>query len=382
MELMAHLLDGKSAQRQRVRIITGHRELVLHPIPENFGASPSVATKPGWLPVHPDEAPPITHWPYKGLRLAEKVYAGQPVRLHHKQHDDAVLVFEGTEILTLLQRVTGKPWTRGTQPSQTNWRVVAWIGGLSVLALGMIFGLTQLTGPLARITPTDWVKSLGGEVAEKLAGPKGFCEGSEGMAALEKLTNRLVASRKLPYAFRVRVSHNTSVNAFAAPGGEIVFLKGLIDKAESPEEVAGVLAHEIAHALERHPTQNLFRVVGFQIIFSLLMGGSGGESTAAQFGQVMLITAYTRDNEASADRIGIELLNDANILGSGLADFFNRISGGGDDTASASSSIEIPEVFSTHPGSKERMAMVQSLAKGENPAMEAREWAALKSVCD
>ena len=70
------------------------------------------------------------------------------------------------------------------------------------------------------------------------------------------------AQRPTTVPITVRVIPEKTVNAFAAPGGQVVLFSGLIEKAESPEEVAGVMAHEIAHAIERHPMQTMPRAAG------------------------------------------------------------------------------------------------------------------------
>ena len=100
------------------------------------------------------------------------------------------------------------------------------------------------------------------------------------------------------------VLKDRSVNAFAAPGGHVVVLSGLIDEAKSGDEVAGVLAHEIAHVIHRHPMESLVRAMGLAVLAEALSGdGLGG--TAAM---LLAVTAYSREAEAEADATAVALL--------------------------------------------------------------------------
>lgn len=187
---------------------------------------------------------------------------------------------------------------------------------------------------------------------------------------------RLTAKVRAPHPLRVRVVAVGGVNAFAAPGGQIIILKGLIEAAQSPEEVAGVLAHEISHSLERHPMEGLMRAMGLQLLFGAVTGDFGTlDSAAGNFGQMLVLFSFTRGDEMDADRIGIGLLNRAGIRGDGLRDFFDRLA------KSGAGAPGLPSLLSTHPVSEERVAQIRALATGRGDAMSPNDWTALAAIC-
>ena len=95
------------------------------------------------------------------------------------------------------------------------------------------------------------------------------CDAPAGRAALQRLKDRLTEGQGLRYDIDLAVFDHEMINAFAAPGGQIVIMRGLLDAAESPEEVAGVLAHEIGHVEARDPTRLAFRSAGSAGIIAL-----------------------------------------------------------------------------------------------------------------
>ena len=341
----------------------------------------SVLPYAGRLAVYSAEGDLLDEWPYEGLDFAEEVFRGQPIRLTHRARGDAVLTFEGGEILSALERFAGGRFRGGRFGGQRRFRSPLALGLFSVLGLiavvgGLALALPWLVEPLTFLVPPEWEQAVGERVIGQLAEGHPFCEGEAGIAALRSLTTRLTSGVKSPYPFQVRVSGRPEINAFAAPGGHIVLLRGLIEEARSPEEVAAVLAHEIAHGLERHPMQGLVRAVGVIVVFNALMGDTTavGE-VAARFGQLLLISSYTRKDEVAADRIGIGLLNRAGIRGDGLVAFLGRMGQKGSDAE------KVPRLLSTHPADRERIERIASLATGSGGAMSPAEWKALKAVC-
>jgi predicted Zn-dependent protease len=180
---------------------------------------------------------------------------------------------------------------------------------------------------------------------------------------------RLVAHSDEPTKpFQFLVLDEDRVNAFAAPGGVIALHSGLILAAETPHEVAGVLAHEVAHITQLHLYRTLQRTQSMTVPIALgtlaliLAGGGGGEviTGALMTGQAMQQQAYinfTRENEEEADRIGIVTLSQAGFDPRGMADFFermgriNRVGGEGP-----------PAFLRTHPVTVNRIAEAKDRA--------------------
>ncbi|RMH41485.1 MAG: hypothetical protein D6694_08865, partial [Gammaproteobacteria bacterium] len=126
------------------------------------------------------------------------------------------------------------------------------------------------------------------------------------------------------------------INAFALPGGYIAIYAGLMLKAEIEDEVAGVLAHEIAHVTQRHIARRYEKAQQLQlptllaVIGSLIAGASNPQAAAGGLaaslaGQQQLLLNYSRANEAEADRIGFRTLAEAGFDPRGMASFFEKL---------------------------------------------------------
>ncbi|MBM4259212.1 MAG: M48 family metallopeptidase [Deltaproteobacteria bacterium] len=235
---------------------------------------------------------------------------------------------------------------------------------------GKLFPATALVYLVPRTVEKAW----GQETIAMVEKEAPFCEEAEGKEALQTLVRRLAVTTDAPFPFEVRVSRAPIPNAFAAPGGQIVILRGLLAMATSPEEVAGVLAHEMAHEVQRHPTRGVVRALGIQTVMGFVSGNTGKGLGAATGALINL--SHGRDDESEADRIGVQMLNKANIRADGLVNFFERMS-----KVSAGSQSRLLTYLSTHPSDTARVAAIRSMARGNGEAMTAKEWQALKTIC-
>ncbi len=167
-------------------------------------------------------------------------------------------------------------------------------------------------------------------------------------------------------AFSFVVLDQPVVNAFAAPGGVIALHSGLILLADTQDEVAGVLSHEIAHitqlhmyrAFEKAKTMNTLSMLAMLGLI-LASGGDGQVITGAVLGaQAATIQAqinFTRHNEIEADRVGIRTLSAAGYDPQGMADFFEKMG-----QSSRANGEGPPEFLRTHPVSVNRIAEAKS----------------------
>ena len=172
-------------------------------------------------------------------------------------------------------------------------------------------------------------------------------------------------------------------NAFAAPGGFIVIGQKLIAEMESPDEFAGVLAHEMAHIAERHPISRLIHIFGIGILFELMVGGDAAVVEALLEGtSLLLFLSHSRDDEREADKIARESLIRAGYSTGGLTSFFVRMqSAYGSDKRGALG--QMSTWLSTHPSFAERIASSRNQNDdGAKPALSDAEWFELKSICD
>lgn len=182
-----------------------------------------------------------------------------------------------------------------------------------------------------------------------------------------------------PFDYRLTVVDAEQLNAFALPGGHMAIYTDLLATAETPEQIAGVLAHEIAHVRERHGVQGIARSLGLVVAIQVLVGDAGGlAALAAEFGRFAAQNAYSRDQEADSDRLAVERLHAAGIDPSGLAAFFLLLEA---DAAGPG----VPAWFSTHPDNTARIAAIREQVaalppRDYTPAIPPAEWKALQAA--
>ncbi len=142
--------------------------------------------------------------------------------------------------------------------------------------------------------------------------------------AIQQIANRLTtALDSTQYRYRFTVLRNNQVNAFTIPGGNIYVFSGLIEFADTPEEVAAVLAHEIGHAEKRHVVTRLVQQLSISVILSISTGGD--PALLAKVLQEILGNHFSREQESEADKFALELLEKANISPKNLALFFQKL---------------------------------------------------------
>lgn len=182
---------------------------------------------------------------------------------------------------------------------------------------------------------------------------------------LDDLADRMAAHMGLPSGMDLQVNllESEEVNAMAGLDGQIYLLKGLLDQVESENELAFVLAHEIAHVRERHPIQRLGSGLVIGSAIALVSAGSGVDLSAVAVGSAMTGASFSRAQESEADRLAAEaLLAEYGHL-EGAGDFFRRMQSQAGDSSTL--------LIRTHPGLQSRINYLDSLAsryprEGEN----------------
>ncbi|MBI1384505.1 MAG: M48 family metalloprotease [Rhizobiales bacterium] len=232
---------------------------------------------------------------------------------------------------------------------------------------------------LANLMPSSFREKAGESVFLAVASERKICDTTEGNAAVERLVSRLTENAGPMQRFDVDVVDWNINNAFALPGGRVVLTKGLVTNAQSPDEVAGVLAHEIGHAVHLHPETAMVRALGLTVAAKIVF--AGGSDTLASAGALLLQLRYSRDAEREADEEGLRLLRAAGISPAPLGDFFERIT---KDTGEAGNSTLASglELLSTHPAVAERIVAIRDQGAYEaRPALEEADWKALRAIC-
>jgi Zn-dependent protease with chaperone function len=205
------------------------------------------------------------------------------------------------------------------------------------------------------------------------------CSSPDGDAALAKMIARLTGTTPTDYELNVAVMRHEMVNAFAAPGGQVVLVEGLIKQAKSPDEVAAVLGHEIGHVEARDATRGALRAAGSAGLLSMVFGDFAGGTAAVVIAEYTLNASYTREAEAEADTYARSMLNAANVSTAGMSDFFGSL---GD---LESTMPDLPIYLSSHPDTDDRAQRAAEFAQTQGvttPILDKVEWAALQAICD
>ncbi|HSH46404.1 MAG TPA: M48 family metallopeptidase [Longimicrobiales bacterium] len=250
------------------------------------------------------------------------------------------------------------------------------------LALGLVAGSTGLA---ACGVSTQQEVQIGREYAAEINRQLPIIDDPAIHRYVNDLGNRIQrqpGNRDIPYTFYV--VNSNEVNAFAVPGGFVYVTRELIERTDNLAELAGVLAHEVAHVEERHSAEMLERQQTANVgvgIASILLGAppSGLAGAAVNIGAQAYFARYSREAEVEADAVAVRLLPGAGIDPNGLVTFFMELLEERSRTPSA-----LEQWFSTHPLTEERIANVRTLirqtpeAQNPNLASNSSDFAAFQ----
>jgi Zn-dependent protease with chaperone function len=265
----------------------------------------------------------------------------------------------------------------GKSPGQT-WRIVAWsLAAVCSILLLTLFGIPLAADRLAPILPLSIEQRLGGAVDKQvkfLFGGKA-CTRADGQAAFTKMIEKLKDAGGITMPLEAQVLSSTVPNAFALPGGKVYLLAGLLRKAESPDEIAGVLAHELGHVQHRDSLRRLIQTGGTSFLIGLLFGDVTGGSAVVFAGRSLFDASYSRDQERAADAFAIDVMHKLGRSPKPLGALLVRVTGN-----EASNSIAL---LASHPMSEDRLALMsRDLGVNTGPEiLSAAEWRALKGIC-
>jgi beta-barrel assembly-enhancing protease len=246
-------------------------------------------------------------------------------------------------------------------------RLVATLAVAAALTTGAATAQTKIVPPNNKYSPADDVK-LGREAAAEAKKELPLLNDERVDDWVEDLGARLAGAippefqhKEFQYTFDV--INQSEINAFALPGGPMFLNRGMIEKAKTEGEVAGVMAHELAHVALRHGTAQATKGEKFQIgaiagqVLGAIVGGTAGSiiSQGSQFGLGTYFLKYGREYETQADILGAQMLARAGYDPREMANMFKTIEaeGGGGG----------PEWMSSHPNPGNRFARITEEAK-------------------
>ncbi|HEY0844432.1 MAG TPA: M48 family metallopeptidase [Noviherbaspirillum sp.] len=222
---------------------------------------------------------------------------------------------------------------------------------LPFLLLGVfLLNTDRLSGWVADKVPLHYEQKIGNLVLAQTRAQARLIEDGPAHDAVKAIGTRLTTGSR--YSYRWFVADSKEVNAFAAPGGVIVVHAGLIHKTARAEELAGVLAHEVAHVEQRHSLRSLIKNAGFGVALSLALGDWSGTALSGWIAKLSELK-FSRDTEMEADREGLRLLVQAGMDPEPMAAFFGKLA---DEESKAAAALSL---LATHPASEQRMAALR-----------------------
>ncbi len=257
---------------------------------------------------------------------------------------------------------------------------------LACVAFAYVVGVPLIADQFAAITPPDWEVKLGNvagpQIEAAITGGKGFvaCDpdpNSVANKAIAHFVSAVFDDLGSPFHPTVTVVRSTTPNAFALPGGRTYYLSALVDAAQTPEEFAGVLAHELGHVYYRHGMRLLIANSATGLLVGFVLGDLTGLSVPAALGSALIDNRFSRQDEAQADSFAAQTAKRLGFSIHGLVDLLERVAS--DDAYSRAFAL-----LSNHPLTDDRRRALTALdqpATNPQPIFTDAEWAAIKAMC-
>lgn len=257
-------------------------------------------------------------------------------------------------------------------------RIVAWsLAAAASVVLIAVYGLPLIADRLTPLLPPAFEQRLG-DVAEQqvkaVFGDK-VCDNPAGQAAFVKMVDALRAAAGLDRSVAPSVLSSDIANAIALPGGKVFLFSALLDKANDPDEIAGVIAHEFGHVAHRDNMRTLIHNGGASFLIGLLFGDVTGSGALIFASRTLITSSYSREAEQTADSFSIDVMQRLGRSPRPMGELLFRVTGkeGGSGLG----------ILSSHPLTEDRLARMKALDAPPRSAalLTPQEWSALKAIC-
>jgi Zn-dependent protease with chaperone function len=238
-------------------------------------------------------------------------------------------------------------------------RLIGYVAAVIVLLVWLADMATALAvDALVARVPPKWEQEWGADGLKELRDETPFVESAPRMTGLlsltAPLTNVIVLGTNHLTFF---IAENEDPNAYALPGGYVVVNTGLLELVERPEELLGVIAHEVAHVKLKHSLRHTIAGVGPFMLFGVMMGGQGGVvGLLGDTTDLVVQSGFSQEYETEADDEGWRILLAANVDPRGMADIFRKFR---DLEMKENPNDEGLQAFSTHPATEKRIARLE-----------------------
>ena len=226
-----------------------------------------------------------------------------------------------------------------------------------VFVLGFLFFCSTECNSIVKLVPVSVDETLGAQYSEQVnADASQFpvldsVQNAKVYEYVQTIRDKILSSDDIKYRaefpYTMKVIKNDSVmNAFCIPGGYIYVYTGLIKFLDTESELAGVLAHEIAHAEQRHSVKQMSKSMGLSFLIGLVF--SGDVESLFRLGGNLLVLKFSRNDEREADEFAVRYLYDTSYDPRGVSKFFEKL-------LNEKKDADVPYFLSTHPASQDRV---------------------------
>jgi Zn-dependent protease with chaperone function len=315
-------------------------------------------------------------WPYADIRRVDSpagilrigcLSAAPLARLEIR--DSAATV----ELVARCGQIDEHQMDRGAVARIVGWSLAAAASIIAVVVYAVPFAADRLT-PLV---PQAMERHLGDAAELQLRTIFGnkVCKGAAGQAAFAKLVDALRGPAGLDATVASQVLDTPIPNAFALPGGRFYLLSGLLAKARDPDEIAGVLAHELGHLKHRDNLREVIHNGGSSFLIGLLFGDITGAGAMIFASRTVVSASYSREAEHDADSFAIDVMHKLGRPTRPMGELMFRVTGKEGDKR--------PSILASHPLSEDRLERMRAedLPPSGPPLLSADEWDALKGIC-
>jgi predicted Zn-dependent protease len=329
----------------------------------------------------------IAMWAYSKIFVKEDWINPTGAIIGYKDNLDASLTIHSQpQFQKIQQKLPRRHQASFIIPTQYRYLFLMAVGAVAA-AFVLLPVIGHLAGLATYLIPSSLEKKFGQMMVDQMSNEFKPCDDKAAMASLQKISTRLaMQTGKKDIDPQIYLFKSSIQNAFSLPGEKIAVLSAFLNDAQSENEIAAVMAHEMGHMVKRDALEVFVESQGLGVITSLI-GSSGSYGSVAQFASFMQTMNYSRKKEFQADEYGAILLVKAGYSPEGLSSFLSRMDKQGKTGlfGKASEYEEYIEFLSTHPDTKERVRRIgtytQKSAASVTPSLTQGEFMALKNAC-
>jgi len=322
-------------------------------------------------------------WFYEHISRSPELYSDNFTQLENIEFKNQRLVIEDPDFLSVVREFF--PSLKFKEPpkmiSVKRMAVLGLLLLLVIIPTYYYFLLPSFSEFVAEKIPVSVEKRLSAPYLSLFVPKDSICNDEKHYIKIEKIFNVLTST--IPdskYEFKLFVVKSDILNAFALPGGYIVIYSGLLEKTDRPEQLAGVMAHEIQHIEKRHGTEALVKDYSLGFLIAAVTGDTRTIETTLGLAKFVGLMNYSRESETEADVAGIGMMKRAGVDPEGMVEFFEILN---EHTAVVPDSLQH---FSSHPQTEERINKLKELSrnKGDAPLYfySKKDWEKIRNLCD